>query len=137
MPQARGEAARITEEANAYREQIIANSEGEADRFVKLFLEYKKAPRVTRERLYLQAVESMLANSKKVMINAEQSNNLLLLPLEQMFNGGNSTSGGFKEPGDFLRGGKSANPSGSRERDNTSSRKNRSSRSNSSSGSSR
>lgn len=87
LPQARGEAARITEEANAYREQIVANSEGEADRFVKLYTEYKKAPEVTRQRLYLQAVESMLANSRKVMINAEQSNNLLLLPLEQMIKG--------------------------------------------------
>ena len=87
LPQARGEAARITEEANAYREQIIANSEGEADRFIKLYDEYRKAPEVTRRRLYLQAVESMLANSKKVMINSEQSNNLLLMPLDQMLGG--------------------------------------------------
>lgn len=125
LPQARGEAARITEEANAYREQIIANSEGEADRFVKLYREYKKAPEVTRQRLYLQAVESMLSNSKKVMINAEQSNNLLFLPLDQMVGEGKPKR---SNPSDILRRGfgDSNNRATANERNNRTQRNNRS-----------
>ena len=84
LPQARGEAARLLQEANAYRDRVIANSEGEAKRFLKLLSEYKKAPDVTRERLYLEAVESVYANSNKVLMDVEGGNNLLYLPLDQI-----------------------------------------------------
>lgn len=84
LPQARGEAARLLQEANAYRDRAIANSEGEAKRFLKLLAEYKKAPDVTRERLYLEAVESVYVNSNKVLMDVEGSNNLLYLPLDQI-----------------------------------------------------
>ncbi len=84
LPQARGEAARFMQEADAYRDRAIANSEGEAKRFLKLLAEYQKAPSVTRERLYLEAVESVYSNSNKVMMDVEGGNNLLYLPLDQI-----------------------------------------------------
>lgn len=84
LPQARGEAARLLQEADAYRDRVIANSEGEAKRFLKLLTEYEKAPDVTRERLYLEAVESVYANSNKVLMDVEGGNNLLYLPLDQI-----------------------------------------------------
>lgn len=84
LPQARGEAARFLQEADAYRDRAIANSEGEAKRFLKLLAEYKKAPSVTRERLYLEAVESVYANSSKVLVDVEGGNNIMYLPLDQI-----------------------------------------------------
>jgi len=84
LPQARGEAARLLQEADAYRDRAIANSEGEAKRFLKLLTEYRKAPEVTRERLYLEAVESVYSNSNKVLMDVEGGNNLLYLPLDQL-----------------------------------------------------
>lgn len=84
LPQARGEAARLLQEADAYRDRVIANSEGEAKRFLKLLGEYEKAPEVTRERLYLEAVESVYANSNKLLMDVEGSNNLIYLPLDQL-----------------------------------------------------
>ena len=87
LPKARGEAARMTEEAVAYREKAIANSEGEAKRFLQLYEEYSKAPDVTRERLYLQAMESVLGNSSKIMLDIKNSNNILYLPLDQILKG--------------------------------------------------
>ncbi|MEJ2115555.1 MAG: FtsH protease activity modulator HflK [Gammaproteobacteria bacterium] len=84
LPQARGEAARFLQEADAYRDRAIANSEGEAKRFLKLLAEYEKAPEVTRERLYLEAVESVYANSNKVLMDVEGGNNIIYLPLDQI-----------------------------------------------------
>ncbi len=87
IPQARGKAARMIEEATAYRAQIIANSTGEADRFLKLYREYRKAPEVTRERLYLQAVESVLSNSSKVLMDVDGGNSLFYLPIDKILGG--------------------------------------------------
>ena len=84
LPQARGEAARYLQEADAYRDRVIANSEGEAKRFLKLLGEYEKAPEVTRERLYLEAVESVYASSNKLLMDVESGNNLIYLPLDQI-----------------------------------------------------
>ncbi|NIV36686.1 MAG: protease modulator HflK, partial [Anaerolineae bacterium] len=68
----------------AYREQIVAQAEGEASRFEKLLEEYAKAPEVTRERLYIEAMESVLEGSSKVMVDVEGGNNLMYLPLDQL-----------------------------------------------------
>ncbi len=87
IPQARGEAARIEEEATAYRDQVIARASGDASRFSQLLVEYSKAPRVTRDRLYLDAIESVLSNSSKIMMDIEKGNNLLYLPLDKMLQG--------------------------------------------------
>ena len=84
VPEARGQAQRQIEEASAYREQVIANAEGEADRFNKLLAEYQKAPAVTRERLYLDAVQNVLANTSKVMVDVEGGNNMMYLPLDKL-----------------------------------------------------
>lgn len=91
VPEARGRAARIFQEAEGYRQSTIALAEGEAQRFKLLLTEYQKAPEVTRKRLYLQTMESVLGRNKKVLIDADQSDNLLYLPLDQL-SGGTSTS---------------------------------------------
>ncbi|AFV00205.1 FtsH protease activity modulator HflK [Simiduia agarivorans] len=84
VPEARGRAQRIVEEANAYRARVIAESEGDASRFEQLLVEYKKAPRVTRDRLYLDAVESVMTSSSKVMVDVKGGNNMLYVPLDQI-----------------------------------------------------
>lgn len=91
IPEARGRAQRTIEEATAYREQVIAQAEGEAKRFELLLGEYKKAPEVTRQRLYLDAVQEVLSNSSKVMVDVEGGNNMLYIPLDKIVN---SSSGG-------------------------------------------
>ncbi len=87
IPKARGAAARQLEEANAYRDQVIAQAEGEAQRFTQLLGEYQKAPEVTRDRLYLEAMETVMAGSRKVVVDVSEGNNLLYLPLDQLVKG--------------------------------------------------
>ena len=84
VPEARGYAQRQLEEANAYKEQVIANAEGEADRFSRLLAEYRKAPEVTRERLYLDALQEVMSNTNKVMVDVEGGNNVMYLPLDKI-----------------------------------------------------
>ncbi len=84
LPKARGKAARMGEEAIAYRDQVIAQANGETERFLKVLTEYKKAPSVTRDRLYLDAIESVLSRSNKVMVDVKQGNNLMYLPLDRL-----------------------------------------------------
>ena len=84
VPEARGAAQRQIEEASAYKEQVIANAQGEADRFSKLLAEYRKAPEVTRERLYLDAVQEVYGNTSKVMVDVEGGNNMMYLPLDKL-----------------------------------------------------
>jgi membrane protease subunit HflK len=84
VPEARGRAQRIKEEAEAYRQQVIAKATGEAQRFDQLLAEYEKAPKVTRERLYIDALESVLANTNKVMVDVEGGNNVMYLPLDKL-----------------------------------------------------
>ena len=84
VPEARGQAQRMIQGAQAYREQVIAEAEGDAARFNLLLGEYKKAPEVTRSRLYLEAVQNVMANSTKVMIDVEGGNNILYLPLDKI-----------------------------------------------------
>lgn len=84
LPKARGEAARRIEEANAYRERVIAEAEGEAARFLSVLAQYEKAPAVTRKRLYLESMESVLSQSSKVLVDTKGGNNLLYLPLDKL-----------------------------------------------------
>ena len=84
LPKARGASARMREEADAYKNEVIARAEGEAERFEQLLKEYNKAPEITRERLYLDMMESVLSNSSKVMVDVEGGNNLLYLPLDKL-----------------------------------------------------
>jgi membrane protease subunit HflK len=84
LPQARGEAARAVADAKAYRDQVIAEAEGDASRFLAVLGEYRKAPEVTRERLYLDAMEDVIGDSHKVLIDVPDGNSLMYLPLDQM-----------------------------------------------------
>jgi len=84
VPEARGRAQRMLEEANAYKDQVIAKAEGEAQRFVKLHGEYKKAPTVTRERLYLDSISKVYGNASKVLVDVEGGNNMMYLPLDKI-----------------------------------------------------
>ncbi|KZX58600.1 protease modulator HflK [Halioglobus sp. HI00S01] len=93
VPEARGQAQRQVEEASAYKEQVIANAEGEADRFNKLLTEYQKAPEVTRERLYLDAVQGVYTNTSKVMVDVEGGNNMMYLPLDKLAEQSRSAGG--------------------------------------------
>src|SRR5690606_2439867 len=83
VPLARGEAQRRLDEAKAYKGQVVAAAEGGASRFTQLLTEYRRAPEVTRERLYIDAVEKVLKHSSKVMVDTN-NNNLLYLPLDQL-----------------------------------------------------
>ncbi|MGD8784090.1 MAG: FtsH protease activity modulator HflK [Thioalkalispiraceae bacterium] len=84
IPIARGEAARVEQEAEAYKAEKIARAEGDANRFNQLLVEYKKAPTVTRERLYLETMEEVFTNNNKVMIDVKKGNNLLYIPVDQL-----------------------------------------------------
>ncbi len=84
IPEARGRAQRIKEEAMAYKEEVIARAQGEAKRFEALLTEYKKAPKVTRQRLYLDAVQEVMEKSSKVMVDVEGGNNMLYIPLDKV-----------------------------------------------------
>ncbi|ROR32031.1 FtsH protease activity modulator HflK [Inmirania thermothiophila] len=85
IPKARGAAARQLEEAAAYREEVIARAQGEVQRFRKLLEEYRRAPDVTRERLYLETIEAVLANAGKVVLDTEGAGMpLIYLPVDRM-----------------------------------------------------
>lgn len=92
IPVARGKAQRVIEEATAYKEQVIAQSEGEAKRFELLLREYKKAPEVMRKRLYIDAVQEVMSNTSKVMVDVKGGNNILYLPLDKIINNTQSSS---------------------------------------------
>ena len=92
VPEARGRAQRALEEATAYRQQVTAQSEGEASRFSQLLAEYAKAPEVTRERLYLDAMQDVMSSTGKVLVDVEGGNNMMYLPLDKLAPSGGSTA---------------------------------------------
>ncbi len=84
VPKARGAAARKMQEAEGYKEQVIAQAQGEASRFTQLLTEYNKAPDVTRKRLYIETMESVLGNTNNVVVDVKNSNNMMYLPLDKL-----------------------------------------------------
>ncbi len=84
LPNARGAAARQLQDAEGYRARVIADAEGEANRFSQILTEYERAPLVTRQRIYLETLETILASSTKVLLDAEGGGNLIYLPLDQL-----------------------------------------------------
>ena len=94
IPKARGGGARQLEDANAYKAQVISEAQGNADRFTALLAEYDKAPQVTRNRLYLDAMESVLSRTSKVLIDTKSDRNLLYLPLDKLTPGITGDSAG-------------------------------------------
>ena len=88
VPEARGQAQRLLEDASGYRDEVVSRATGEADRFTKLVTEYRKAPEVTRERLYLDTMQELMSNTSKVLVRGDKGqNNLLYLPLDKMIDG--------------------------------------------------
>lgn len=94
IPKAKGNAARLLEESEGYKQRVIASSEGEASRFKQVLVEYSKAPGVTRDRLYLDAMEQILSNTSKILVDQKNGNNLLYLPLDKLI----QTSGPSSSP---------------------------------------
>ncbi len=84
VPKARGAASRLVQEAEGYKAKVIAKATGEVSRFDQLLGEYKKAPQVTRQRMYIETMENMLGNTPTIMVDVKGSNNLLYLPLDKL-----------------------------------------------------
>jgi len=84
VPRARGAASRLTEEAEGYRARIVAQADGDSQRFRSVLTEYQKAPQVTRERMYTDAMQEIYSNVTKVLIDSKAGNNLLYLPLDKI-----------------------------------------------------
>jgi membrane protease subunit HflK len=84
IPKARGGAARLREEASGYKAKVIAKAEGEASRFEQLLAEYQRAPEVTRQRLYIDTIESVLSSSSKVLMDTDSGNSLMYLPIDKL-----------------------------------------------------
>lgn len=94
LPRARGQAAREIEQATAYRDRVVAEAKGDAARFSQLLAEYQMAPQVTRERLYLDSMNSVLQASSKVMIDTSKGSPFYFLPLDQLGAGGATSASG-------------------------------------------
>lgn len=84
IPKARGAASRLLQEAEAYRARVVANAEGDAARFKQVLVEYQKAPAVTRDRMYLETMQQIFANTTKVLVDSKSGSNLLYLPLDKL-----------------------------------------------------
>lgn len=92
VPEARGQAQRLREESEGYRQEIIAKAQGEASRFTQLLAEYQKAPDVTRERLYLETMQSVLSSANKVIVDVDKGGNMMYLPLDKMMGANNGST---------------------------------------------
>ena len=92
VPKARGDAQGLLENAEAYKTRVVKSAQGETSRFDQLLAEYKRAPEVTRERLYIDTMETVYARTPKVMVDVENGNNMMFLPLDKLLSGGNSGS---------------------------------------------
>jgi membrane protease subunit HflK len=97
VPRARGMASRLLEEANGYKSEVQQRAEGDAQRFNQVLVEYQKAPGVTRERLYLDAMQSVLGNSSKVLVD-QKSGSLLYLPLDRLIQQSTAPAAGAAAP---------------------------------------
>jgi modulator of FtsH protease HflK len=84
VPKARGAAVSVVEGAHAYSSRVAAEAEGETSRFLKLAGEYERAPAVTRERLYLEAVEDVLSSTAKILVDVDGAGNMIYLPLDRL-----------------------------------------------------
>ena len=104
QPRANGQAQRILEEARAYKTQTVLEAQGEVARFAKILLEYKAAPEITRERLYIESMEKVLSHTRKVLVN-DKGGNLMVLPLDQMLKGAGAPAAksGSSGASDLLR----------------------------------
>lgn len=103
QPQANGKAQRLLEEARAYKTKTVLEAQGEVSRFARILPEYKAAPQITRERLYIETMEKVLSHTRKVLVN-DKGGNLMVLPLDQMLKGNASApKSGSSDTGDLMR----------------------------------
>lgn len=84
VPRARGAASRLLQESEGYRSRVVANAEGEASRFTKILAEYQKAPGVTRDRMYIEAMQQIFTSTTKVMVDTKSNNNMIYIPLDKL-----------------------------------------------------
>lgn len=84
VPKARGAASRIVQESEGYKVKVVAEATGDVSRFSQLMVEYKKAPEVTKQRMYIEAMESVLGRSNNVLVDVKGGNNILYLPLDKL-----------------------------------------------------
>jgi len=99
LPRAEGQAQSLREHASAYKLEKIARARGETSRFLQTYEEYKKAPEITRKRLYIETMEEVLSNVSKVLVKIKQGNNIMYIPLQQIMSGAAaSTSGSVTDP---------------------------------------
>ena len=92
IPRAVGAASRLAEEAAGYKARIVAQSQGDAQRFSAVLAEYQKAPQVTRDRMYLESMQQIYSNVTKVLVESRQGSNLLYLPLDKIMQGVSQTA---------------------------------------------
>lgn len=104
IPRARGNAVRQVQDAQAYKSKVVANAEGEAERFVKLLSEYERSPGVTRERLYLETVERVMRDSRKVLLDTNGQGNLVYLPIDKLLEQGRRVQRPEPEPSVTIEG---------------------------------
>lgn len=97
VPEARGQAQRMVEEAAAYRTQVVERADGETARYLDLLAVYEKAPDVTRDRMYLQAMENVLASSSKVLVDTKSGDSMMYLPLDRLGRGSANLAPGKNE----------------------------------------
>jgi membrane protease subunit HflK len=84
VPRARGAASRLLQESEGYRSRVVANAEGEAARFSKILVEYQKAPAVTRDRMYIEAMQQIFTSTTKIMVDTKSNNSMIYLPLDKL-----------------------------------------------------
>ena len=93
VPRAKGTAARLKEEADGYKANVVARAEGDSERFKSVYAEYQKAPQVTRDRIYTDAMQQIYSSVTKVMVDSKQGSNLLYLPLDKLMQAAGSATG--------------------------------------------
>ncbi|MFN2362521.1 MAG: FtsH protease activity modulator HflK [Marinobacter sp.] len=99
VPEARGRAQRLTEEAAAYKQEVIERARGETSRFLAVLDIYQKSPEVTRERMYIQALEGVLSSTSKVLVDTKSSDNMMYLPLDRLTNRSGGSTGNQNSSG--------------------------------------
>jgi len=109
LPTARGEAAQMLEQAKAYKQEVVARAEGDAQRFNSLYKEYRKAPGVTRDRLYLESVEAVLSQTSKIMVDVKGGNNMIYLPLDKMLQNSDVSRSAVQRAGRLIEDARNTN----------------------------
>ncbi|HBT14331.1 MAG TPA: FtsH protease activity modulator HflK, partial [Erwinia persicina] len=102
LPRARGDAQGILEKARAYKSRVTLEAQGEVDSFARILPEYKAAPQITRERLYIETMERVLGHTRKVLVN-DKGSNLMVLPLDQLMRGQGASANSQDASGGLLR----------------------------------